>query len=152
MDIIPANITFGTTRGFPQTKLCYSGAWGRTISFSPSPQASRGIALVGDIPNVYSEDVPYQRKLFRFDPAEPVEIIELLMVTYGLSSFSFLTTRSFQQLAVDEGSAYALGRPALWKNFYIDNFIGVEQSIEEASQPILMNVFKVNHVDYPEIQ
>ncbi|XP_058826504.1 uncharacterized protein LOC131686254 [Topomyia yanbarensis] len=98
------------------------------------------VALVGDIAKMYRqvllhpEDTPYQRILWRFDTADPIESYELMTVTYGLGPSSFLATRTLQQLASDEGDAYPLGKPALRKSFYVDDFIGGAQSVSEAIQ------------------
>lgn len=53
---------------------------------------------------------------------------------YGLGPSSFLATRTLQQLAKDEGEKYPLGRPALLKGFYVDDYIGGAQSENEAVQ------------------
>ncbi|XP_058817006.1 uncharacterized protein LOC131680301 [Topomyia yanbarensis] len=96
------------------------------------------VALVGDIAKMYrqvqvhSDDTPLQRILWRFSQHSPVQTYELLTVTYGLGPSSFLATRTLQQLAVDEGDAYPVGGPALKKSFYVDDFIGGAETIEEA--------------------
>ncbi|XP_058827829.1 uncharacterized protein LOC131687754 [Topomyia yanbarensis] len=98
------------------------------------------VALVSDIAKMYRQvllhpdDTPYQRILWRSDPADPIQCYELLTVTYGLSPSSFLATRTLQQLANDEGDSYPLAGPAVRKSFYIDDFIGGAQSITEAIQ------------------
>ncbi|XP_053685671.1 uncharacterized protein LOC128735203 [Sabethes cyaneus] len=98
------------------------------------------IALVSDIAKMYrqvlvhQDDRPMQRIFWRFSSAEPIRIYELSTVTYGLAPSSFLATRTLQQLATDEGNAYPLGGPALRNNFYVDDFIGGAQTIEEAIQ------------------
>lgn len=98
------------------------------------------VALVGDIAKMYRQillhpdDTPYQRILWRFDPDDPIETYELSTVTYGLSPSSFLATRALQQVAVDEGHAYPLAGPAVPKSFYVDDFIGGAQTVEEAIQ------------------
>ncbi|XP_055622079.1 uncharacterized protein LOC129765691 [Toxorhynchites rutilus septentrionalis] len=96
------------------------------------------IALVADIAKMYRQilvhpdDVRFQRILWRFSGKTPIQVYELLTVTYGLAPSSYLATRTLQQLAEDEGAAYPIGGPALKKNFYVDDFIGGAQSIEEA--------------------
>ncbi|XP_058456569.1 uncharacterized protein LOC131433966 [Malaya genurostris] len=96
------------------------------------------VALVADIEKMYrqvklnTKDTPFQRILWRFNPQEPIQSYELLTVTYGLASSSFLATRTLKQLAEDEGEAYPLGGPALRNNFYVDDFIAGAESIEEA--------------------
>ncbi|XP_058128358.1 uncharacterized protein LOC131291530, partial [Anopheles ziemanni] len=98
------------------------------------------VALVGDIEKMYRqvklhpEDCPLVRIFFRFSPQDPVQVYELCTVTYGLAPSSFLATRTLQQLADDEGSAYPLADHALRRNFYVDDFIGGAQSIEEAAK------------------
>ncbi|XP_058827598.1 uncharacterized protein LOC131687522 [Topomyia yanbarensis] len=98
------------------------------------------VALVADIEKMYrqvklnTDDTPFQRILWRFCRQEPIQTYELLTVTYGLASSSFLATRTLQQLAEDEGRSYPLGGPALRKGFYVDDFIAGAQSVEEATQ------------------
>ncbi|XP_062542425.1 uncharacterized protein LOC134210390 [Armigeres subalbatus] len=98
------------------------------------------VALVGDIAKMYRQvlvhpdDTPLQRIHYRFSSKMPVQTYELLTVTYGLSPSSFLATRTLKQLAIDEGSAYSLGGPALEKGFYVDDFIGGASSVEEATR------------------
>ncbi|XP_062702132.1 uncharacterized protein LOC134285437 [Aedes albopictus] len=98
------------------------------------------VALVADIAKMYRQvllhpdDTPLQRILWRFDPNDPIDTYELATVTYGLAPSSFLATRTLQQLATDEGDAYPLGRPALKKGFYVDDYIGGANTEEEAIQ------------------
>ncbi|XP_055623510.1 uncharacterized protein LOC129766935 [Toxorhynchites rutilus septentrionalis] len=98
------------------------------------------VALVGDITKMYRQvlqhpdDYPLLRILFRFDKTTPVLTYELRTVTYGLAPSSFLATRTLQQLAIDEGHAYPLAGPSLRKNFYVDDFIGGANTVEEATQ------------------
>ncbi|XP_062533238.1 uncharacterized protein LOC134202200 [Armigeres subalbatus] len=97
-------------------------------------------ALVGDIAKMYRqvqvhpEDRSLQRILFRFSNGTPVQIYELLTVTYGLAPSSYLATRTLQQLTTDEGDAYSMAGPSLRKNFYVDDYIGGANSVEEAVQ------------------
>ncbi|XP_062534704.1 uncharacterized protein LOC134203884 [Armigeres subalbatus] len=96
------------------------------------------VALVADIEKIYRQvlvdprDTPLQRIFWRFQPDGPIETCELLTVTYGLASSSFLATRTLNQLCQDEGDNFPLGGPALIKNFYVDDYIGGAQSIGEA--------------------
>ncbi|XP_065088587.1 uncharacterized protein LOC135710066 [Ochlerotatus camptorhynchus] len=98
------------------------------------------VALVSDIAKMYRQvllhpdDTLFQRILWRFSQSDPIEIFELMTVTYGLSPSFFLATRTLQQLAIDEGSTYSLAGPNLVKNFYVDDFIGGAQTIEDAVQ------------------
>ncbi|XP_062713961.1 uncharacterized protein LOC134290779 [Aedes albopictus] len=96
------------------------------------------VAVVGDIAKMYRQvllhpdDRSLVRIFFRFTPSSPVQVYELLTVTYGLAPSSYLATRTLKQLADDEGEAYPLGGPALRKSFYVDDFIGGAQSVQEA--------------------
>ncbi|XP_058817379.1 uncharacterized protein LOC131680685 [Topomyia yanbarensis] len=96
------------------------------------------IALVGDIAKMYRQvlvhpnDSPLQRILWRFSNQSPVQTYELLTVTYGLGPSSYLATRTLQQLAEDEGRTFTAAGPALRKGFYVDDFIGGAQTVEEA--------------------
>ncbi|XP_055528062.1 uncharacterized protein LOC129720599 [Wyeomyia smithii] len=83
---------------------------------------------------VHPDDTSLQRFLWRFSADDPIQIYELLTVTYGLTPSSFLATRTLQQLADDEGEPYPFGSKALRKNFYVDDFIGGAQTVEEASK------------------
>ncbi|XP_058456550.1 uncharacterized protein LOC131433948 [Malaya genurostris] len=96
------------------------------------------IALVGDNAKMYrqalvhSDDTPLQRILWRFSKQCPVQTYELLTVTYGLGPSSFLATRTLHQLADDEGDQHSVGSQALRKGFYVDDFIGGAETVEEA--------------------
>ncbi|XP_058827602.1 uncharacterized protein LOC131687527 [Topomyia yanbarensis] len=98
------------------------------------------IALVGDIAKMYRQvlvhpnDSPLQRILWRFSDQSPVQTYELLTVTYGLGPSAYLATRTLQQLAEDEGRTFTAAGPALKKGFYVDDFIGGAQTVEEAIQ------------------
>ncbi|XP_065093419.1 uncharacterized protein LOC135714077 [Ochlerotatus camptorhynchus] len=96
------------------------------------------VALVADIAKMYRQalvhpdDTHLQRILWRVSASTVIHVFELLTVTYGLAPSSFLATRVLQQLAIDEGDAFPLAGPALRKSFYVDDFIGGANSIEEA--------------------
>ncbi|XP_055622077.1 uncharacterized protein LOC129765689 [Toxorhynchites rutilus septentrionalis] len=98
------------------------------------------IALVGDVAKMYRQvlvdpnDTPLQRIFWRFSQETPIEVYELLTVTYGLAPSSYLATRTLQQLADDEKESFPIGAPAVRKCFYVDDFIGGAQSIETAVQ------------------
>ncbi|XP_065086878.1 uncharacterized protein LOC135708701 [Ochlerotatus camptorhynchus] len=83
---------------------------------------------------LHPDDTLFQRILWRFSQSDPIEIFELMTVTYGLSPSSFFATHTLQQLVIDEGSTYPLAGPNLVKNFYVDDFIGGAQTIEDAVQ------------------
>ncbi|XP_058816959.1 uncharacterized protein LOC131680258 [Topomyia yanbarensis] len=98
------------------------------------------VALVADIEKMYrqvlisTEDQCLQRILWRFTPCQPITTYELTTVTYGLSPSSFLATRSLHQLCEDEGKEYPLASKVIRKDFYVDDLISGEKSIEQAIQ------------------
>ncbi|GFX27643.1 uncharacterized protein TNCV_107411 [Trichonephila clavipes] len=51
---------------------------------------------------VHEKDVDWQRMLWRDSPTEPIREYRLTIVTYGMSSAPFLSTRTLRQLAIDE--------------------------------------------------
>ncbi|XP_038122414.1 uncharacterized protein LOC119771097 [Culex quinquefasciatus] len=96
------------------------------------------VALVADIEKMYlqvkvhPDDTPLQRILWRPSPSEPIRTYEMLRVTFGLAPSSYLATRCMQQLAQDEGEVYSRAKEALFRDFYVDDFIGGADSEEEA--------------------
>ncbi|XP_055634007.1 uncharacterized protein LOC129774317 [Toxorhynchites rutilus septentrionalis] len=96
------------------------------------------VALVADIEKMYRQillhpnDTPFQRILWRFNACDPICTYELQTVTYGLGPSSFLATRTLLQLANDEAISYPAGSAALRKSFYMDDFIGGAQTVEDA--------------------
>lgn len=96
------------------------------------------VALVGDVAKMYRQvlhdanDALRMRIFFRFEKDEPVDVYELLTVTYGLKPSSFLATRALQQLAVDEGSENSPASTALKNDFYVDDYIGGAANVDEA--------------------
>ncbi|XP_055645638.1 uncharacterized protein LOC129782531 [Toxorhynchites rutilus septentrionalis] len=96
------------------------------------------IALVADVTKMYRQilihldDIPLQRILWRCDPSEPIQVYELLTVTYGLSPWSFLATRVLKQLALDSAHNYELAARTVQEDFYMDDFLSGENTVEEA--------------------
>ncbi|XP_062558239.1 uncharacterized protein LOC134223119 [Armigeres subalbatus] len=98
------------------------------------------VVLLADIEKMYRmvrihpDDQPLQCVLFRFSKVAPITKYVLTTVTYGLSPSSFLATRTLYQLAEDEGSSYPLAADALKQDFYMDDFIRGENSVDSAIQ------------------
>ncbi|XP_055623288.1 uncharacterized protein LOC129766713 [Toxorhynchites rutilus septentrionalis] len=96
------------------------------------------IALVADVTKMYRQilihvdDIPLQRILWRCDPSEPIQVYELLTVTYGLSPSSFLATRVLKQLALDSAQKYELAARTVQEDFYMDDFLSGANTVEEA--------------------
>ncbi|XP_062557128.1 uncharacterized protein LOC134221988 [Armigeres subalbatus] len=95
------------------------------------------VALVVDIEKMYLQvkihpnDTPLQRILWRFSPV-PVATYEMGRVTFGLAPSSFLATRCLHQLAEDEGDHHPRAKVALVSDFYVDDYIGGTNSVQEA--------------------
>lgn len=102
------------------------------------PFRKHPIALVADVAKmhrqirVHEDDTPLQRILWRFSKSEPLQVFELLTVTYGLAPSSFLATRVLKQLALDSDQNYRLASDAVQEDFYMDDFISGAKSIDEA--------------------
>lgn len=84
---------------------------------------------IADIAKMYRQilidkrDVNYQRILWRPDVNSPVENYQLLTVTYGTASTSYLALRVLNQLASDEGSNFPLAVPVLQYHTYVDDCV-----------------------------
>ncbi|XP_055618443.1 uncharacterized protein LOC129763416 [Toxorhynchites rutilus septentrionalis] len=71
-----------------------------------------------------SEDLSLQRVLWRFDPEQPVDVYELLTVTYGTKTAPFLATRTLKQLSIDEAANFpSVVAGILAKDVYMDDVI-----------------------------
>ncbi|XP_058826837.1 uncharacterized protein LOC131686859 [Topomyia yanbarensis] len=96
------------------------------------------IAVVADVEKMYRqirihpEDASCQRILWRFEPSEPIQIFELLTITYGLSPSSFMATRVLKQLALDGASGHEAASLAVAEDFYMDDFLSGADSVENA--------------------
>ncbi|XP_055530241.1 uncharacterized protein LOC129721560 isoform X1 [Wyeomyia smithii] len=96
------------------------------------------VALVGDVEKMYrqilldTKDILRLRIFLRFTKDGPIDVYELLTVTYGLTPSSFLATRALQQLAEDEGKEGTKSRSALLKDLYVDDYIGGASTVDEA--------------------
>lgn len=96
------------------------------------------IAITGDIEKMYlqvkvhPDNTSLQRILWRSDPSQPLETLELQRVTFGLTPSSFLATRVLHQLAQDEGDNFPVAKEALLKEFYDDDYIGGAGTEEQA--------------------
>lgn len=73
-----------------------------------------------------------QRILWRDYENKEVEMFELLTITYGTSTASFLATRCLSYLAEKEGQNYPLAATAIARDFYVDDLLSGADSLEEA--------------------
>ncbi|XP_058446110.1 uncharacterized protein LOC131427162 [Malaya genurostris] len=96
------------------------------------------VALVGDIEKMYRQvmvhpdDRHLQQILWRFNNSDPIQTYQLCTVTYGLGPSSYLATRTLLKLAEDEGCHYPKAAPLVSKGYYIDDFIGGDDTVEGA--------------------
>ncbi|GFS73992.1 DUF1758 domain-containing protein [Trichonephila clavipes] len=72
---------------------------------------------------VHEEDVDWQSILWRDSPTEPIREYCLTTVTYGTFSAPFLSTRTLQQLAIDEQENYPAASRATLSHFSVDDLL-----------------------------
>ncbi|KAK9731456.1 Pao retrotransposon peptidase [Popillia japonica] len=73
-----------------------------------------------------------QRILWRFDPSDVIEEYELLTVTNGTASASYLAIKAMQQLAKEEAELYPTGSSIVLGDFYVDDLLTGANTINEA--------------------
>ncbi|XP_013185504.2 uncharacterized protein LOC106131061 [Amyelois transitella] len=95
------------------------------------------VCISSDIVKMYrqvrvsSEDVDFQRILWREDSASEVQHYRLLTVTFGTSSAPYLAIRSLRQVAYDEGVHFPIAAKKVLSDFYVDDLMsGCENFIE----------------------
>lgn len=81
---------------------------------------------------VHRDDTPFQRIIWRDACTQPLQVYELLTVTYGMTSSPFLATMALLQLADDGSERFPLAAAALEKSFYMDDALCGANTIEEA--------------------
>lgn len=77
--------------------------------------------------------VRLQRILWRDDPAKDVDTYELLTVTYGTSSASYLATRCLNYHADQYATRYPVGSKEVKRSFYVDDFLSGADTLHEAT-------------------
>ncbi|XP_065094442.1 uncharacterized protein LOC135714967 [Ochlerotatus camptorhynchus] len=96
------------------------------------------IMLVADVEKMFRQiwtdhiDVPLQNILFRFSVEDPVQMYELLTVTYGTKPAPFLATRTLKQLSMDEINTFPLAARRMSKDVYMDDVITGANDVAEA--------------------
>ncbi|XP_015916747.4 uncharacterized protein [Parasteatoda tepidariorum] len=83
---------------------------------------------------VHEEDVDWQRILWRNSPTEQIKEYHLITVTYGTSSAPFLSTRTLQQLTINEQEKYPDASRATLCRFYFDDLLSGSVTKEGAIQ------------------
>ncbi|XP_058456586.1 uncharacterized protein LOC131433982 [Malaya genurostris] len=81
---------------------------------------------------VHPDDRHLQQILWRFNNSDPIQTYQLCTVTYGLGPSSYLATRTLLRLAEDEGCHYPKAASLVSKGYYIDDFIGGDDTVEGA--------------------
>ncbi|XP_036148371.1 uncharacterized protein LOC105833274 [Monomorium pharaonis] len=96
------------------------------------------VAFVADISKMYRQvlihesQVPLQRIVWREHSDNEIETYELLTLTYGTASASFLATKTIQHLAELRKNNYPKGAAIVIRDFYVDDLISGANTIEEA--------------------
>ncbi|XP_053618244.1 uncharacterized protein LOC128679812 [Plodia interpunctella] len=96
------------------------------------------VAYIADVQKMYRqvlvtpEDAEYQRILWRSDVKSPVKAYRLLTVTFGTASAPYLAVRTLQQIAKDEGDAYPEAAKAIKSDFWMDDLMSGQDSVEKA--------------------
>jgi len=78
--------------------------------------------------------IPLQRIFWRNSLDEPIRTFELLTVTYGTASASFLAIRSLRKLAEEHSEQYPLASKITLRDFYVDDLVSGADTVQEALQ------------------
>ncbi|XP_011883727.1 PREDICTED: uncharacterized protein LOC105570885, partial [Vollenhovia emeryi] len=81
---------------------------------------------------MHSEHTPYQRILWREEPNSEIKVYELLTVTYGTSSASFLATRCLKHLAETNRHNYPVGSICVIRDSCVDDILSGADTIVDA--------------------
>ncbi|XP_033194905.2 uncharacterized protein LOC117159296 [Bombus vancouverensis nearcticus] len=83
--------------------------------------------------NIHPEDRRYHKILWRENINDPIKTYQLNTVTYDTASAPYLAIRTLQQLAQDEEQNYPIGARALKRDFYVDDLLTGENTLEKAT-------------------
>jgi len=98
------------------------------------------VALSADISKMYRQvlvdprQTALQRIFWRNSLDEPIRTFELLTVTYGTASASFLAIRSLRKLAEEHLEQYPLASKITLRDFYVDDLVSGADTVQEALQ------------------
>ena len=96
------------------------------------------VALNADISKMYrevqlsSQDKDLHRFIWRASPNLPVQDYRMTRVTFGVSASPYLAVRTLQQTADDHGEGYPNVTSHIKNSFYVDDFLGGANTIQEA--------------------
>ena len=98
------------------------------------------IALNADISKMYREvklstqDKDLHRFIWRASPDLPAQDFRMTRVTFGVSASPYLAVRMLQKTAEDHGEEYPSVTSHIKESFYVDDFLGGANSIQEATE------------------
>ncbi|GFX31260.1 integrase catalytic domain-containing protein [Trichonephila clavipes] len=89
-----------------------------------------------------------QRILWKEDFNEPVRLYQLNTVIYGMASSPFLAMRTLKPISIDEGKSFLLAASVLCDDFYMDDVLSGENSLEVAKtlQHQLIDILQTAHM------
>ena len=73
-----------------------------------------------------------QRIIWQNPPIEPLKIIELLTVTYGIAPASYLAIEAMRNIARERASELPIGSSIILRDFYVDDLTSGANSEKEA--------------------
>ncbi|XP_075170134.1 uncharacterized protein LOC142242443 [Haematobia irritans] len=97
-------------------------------------------ALTADIVKMYRQvlidqrDRRFQYILWRHSNQDEIKTYQLNTVTYGTSAAPFLAVRSLYYIADELLDRFELGAKAIKTSFYVDDFLGGAETIEELTE------------------
>lgn len=98
------------------------------------------VAMTADIKKMYRQievhpdDRKYQKIFWRDSPNEELLSYELNTVTYGQAAAPHCAVRALQQCAIDHAKEYPLASKHVLNCFYMDDYLGGGDSVEEAKK------------------
>ena len=96
------------------------------------------VALNADISKMYrevqlvAEDRDLHRFTWRDSPSGPVKDYRMTRVTFGVSASPYLAVKTLQQTAADHGEGYPRATHHIKNSFYVDDFLGGAETVQEA--------------------
>lgn len=80
---------------------------------------------------VHTDDIDYQRIVWRREVKSPVEHFRLKTVTYGTASAPYLATKSLQQLGEDNKEVFPTASEIIKRDFYVDDLMTGSNDLSE---------------------
>ena len=111
------------------------------------------IALTGDVEKMYrqvglrEEDRDFHRILWRDTSSSPLKHLRLTRIIYGVSCSAHLATRTLIEIAKRTQKPHVA--EALRHSFYVDDYLGGANSLEEAQQLLADLRQELLHYGFP---